>query len=188
MLDRRSSRLIWRLTAAGAQELTHPAVLGENATRRDLLRRIDGIVSTPALLASVAAAHVDDLHALAVLGLIAASNASPPPRREDPRPATTASVQQAGVLPAPAPASPSMPPLERGWQVPPPADPGMLTGALRQLVAAELGIRGFSIALALEKASNGDELRVVAQRALEQIRARRGEPAAAAARQSLFGA
>ncbi len=44
------------------------------------------------------------------------------------------------------------------------------------------------LTLAVEKAGTIEDLQAVAQRALDQIRDRRGEATAAAARQTLYGA
>lgn len=69
-----------------------------------------------------------------------------------------------------------------------PSDASGLADNLRRLIAAELGLRGFALTLAVENARTPDELTSLARRALEQIRTHRGEPAAAAAHQVLFGA
>ena len=52
---------------------------------------------------------------------------------------------------------------------------------------ANLGLRGFTLTLAVDKASTVEELREVAQRVIEQIRERKGEAAAAEARKTLYG-
>ena len=73
-----------------------------------------------------------------------------------------------------------------------PADVGHLdypkfTATLTQLISSELGLRGFTLTLAVEKASSIEELRSVADRVLDQIRDRKGLPAAEKARRALFG-
>ena len=50
-----------------------------------------------------------------------------------------------------------------------------------------LGLRGFTLTLAVEKAATIEELREVAQRVIEQIRERKGEAVAAEARKTLYG-
>ena len=61
------------------------------------------------------------------------------------------------------------------------------TQTLTQLISKELGLRGFTLTLAVEKAGTIDALREVANKALDQIRDRKGLPAAELARRSLFG-
>jgi hypothetical protein len=55
------------------------------------------------------------------------------------------------------------------------------------MISKELGLRGFVLTLAVEKAGTAQELQAVAQRTIEQIRERKGEAAAAAAQRALFG-
>jgi len=55
------------------------------------------------------------------------------------------------------------------------------------MISSELGLRGFVLTLAVEKASTIEELRAVADRTLAQIAERKGEARAAAARRVLFG-
>lgn len=78
-------------------------------------------------------------------------------------------------------ALPSTPPS------PPPLDHRQLTAALNHVISTDLGLRGFMLTLAVEKARSVAELRSVAQRAVDQIRAYRGDAAAAAARRTLDG-
>ena len=68
-----------------------------------------------------------------------------------------------------------------------PLDYAHFTAALTKIISSQLGLRGFTLTLAVEKASTNEELQAVAQRALEQIRERKGEAAATAARQTLYG-
>jgi hypothetical protein len=69
-----------------------------------------------------------------------------------------------------------------------PLDYSQFTAALTQLISANLGLRGFTLTLAVDKASTIEELREVAQRVIEQIRERKGEALAAEARKTLYGA
>jgi hypothetical protein len=66
-------------------------------------------------------------------------------------------------------------------------DPARFTSALGRLISSQLGLRGFVLTLALEKASSAEDLQAIAQRALEQIRERKGDQAFAAARHTLYG-
>jgi hypothetical protein len=68
-----------------------------------------------------------------------------------------------------------------------PLDYAQFTAALTKLISANLGLRGFTLTLAVEKAGTIEELQEVAHRALDQIRDRKGEPAAAEARKTLYG-
>ena len=68
-----------------------------------------------------------------------------------------------------------------------PLDYAAFTAALTQMISTELGLRGFVLTLAVEKASTIEELRAVADRTLTQIAERKGEARAAAARRALYG-
>jgi hypothetical protein len=68
-----------------------------------------------------------------------------------------------------------------------PLDYAQFTTALTQMISKELGLRGFVLTLAVEKASTIEELQAVAQRTLTQIADRKGEAIAAAARRALYG-
>jgi hypothetical protein len=61
------------------------------------------------------------------------------------------------------------------------------TAALTKLISAQLGLRGFTLTLAVDKASTIAELRDVAQRVIEQVRERKGDAAANEARKTLYG-
>ena len=71
--------------------------------------------------------------------------------------------------------------------MPPPLDHGRFTSALTAVISTELGPHGFLLTLAVQKAGTNEELQAVAQRALAQIRERKGDAAAAAARRTLYG-
>ena len=66
-------------------------------------------------------------------------------------------------------------------------DYSAFTAALTKLISTHLGLRGFTLTLAVDKASTIEELRDVAQRVLEQVRERKGEAAASEARKTLYG-
>jgi len=55
------------------------------------------------------------------------------------------------------------------------------------LISSELGLRGFSLTLAVDRASSSEELTVVATKVINQIRERKGLTAAAKASQMLYG-
>ncbi len=68
-----------------------------------------------------------------------------------------------------------------------PLDYAHFTETLTQLISKELGLRGFTLTLAVEKAGTIEELKDVANRAIEQIRERKGAPVAEQARRALYG-
>jgi hypothetical protein len=164
--------VIWSKTDAGRIEMQARALVKERA-QRNLLLVIDGIKSEDMLLAGLAGISAADFVALQSLGLIvpvappvSARAAAAPPARA-----------------AAAPAAPAAPAAEAA-----PLDYGQFTAALTELISKELGLRGFVLTLAVEKAGTAEELQAVAQRALTQITERKGEAAAAAARRTLYGA
>lgn len=162
--------VIWAKTDAGRSEIQARSVVKERA-QRNLLLLIDGAKSTELLLSSLAGISQQDFRELAHLGLIAPAGSAAPAELPGAAPAAPA-----GASPAPA----SVAPIE-------PLDYAEFTAVLTRLISQELGLRGFMLTLAVEKASTIADLRSVAQRALEQIRARRGDAAADAATRTLFG-
>ncbi len=161
--------MIWSKTDAGRIEMQARALVKERA-QRNLLLVIDGIKSEDMLLAGLAGISAADFVALQSLGLI--MPVAPP-----------ANARAAGAPPARVAAAPAAAPAEAA-----PLDYGQFTAALTELISKELGLRGFVLTLAVEKAGTADELQAVAQRALTQIAERKGEAAAAAARRTLYGA
>ena len=143
------------------------ALVKERA-RRNLLLLIDGIKSEEMLLSGLTGVTPDDFRALEALGLIAAATTTTAAA------APAAASRHAGAAAA---ATPDAAPL----------DYSQFTATLTQLISSQLGLRGFVLSLAVEKAGSIEELQAVAQRTLEQIGARKGEAAAAAARQALYG-
>lgn len=156
--------MIWTKTEAGRIEMQARALVKERP-QRNLLLVIDGIKSDEMLLANLAGISADDFFVLHSLGLIA------------PVAAPARSVSQPGK-PAGA-ATAELPSV--------PLDYGQFTATLTQMISKELGLRGFVLTLAVEKAGTAEELQAVAQRTIEQIRERKGDAAAAAAQRSLFG-
>ena len=141
------------------------ALVKERA-QRNLLLVIDGVKTEEMLLANLAGISATDFLALQELGLIV------------PVPSSRSS---GGPSSRHAPLAP-LPEVEAA-----PLDYAQFTAALTQMISKELGLRGFVLTLAVEKASTIEELRAVAQRTLTQIGERKGEAAAAAARRTLYG-
>jgi hypothetical protein len=157
--------VIWSKTDAGRVEMQARALVKERA-QRNLLLVIDGVKTEAMLLANLAGITAADFATLQSLGLIAPVAAatagrpsgSTPGRAEPAAPAETA-----------------------------PLDYAQFTAALTQLISKELGLRGFVLTLAVEKAATIEDLQAVAQRTLAQITERKGEAAAASARRTLYG-
>ena len=162
--------MIWGKTDAGRLEMQARALVKERA-RRNLLLLIDGMKTDTMLLEGLAGITAADFEALQEQGLIAPVAQAP------------ARAQRAAGAPgapaAPAPAEPVAPAA--------PLDYAQFTAALTQLISGELGLRGFVLTLAVEKASTSEELQAVAARTLAQIAERHGEARAATARRTLYG-
>lgn len=169
--------MIWAKTEAGRVEMQAKALVKERA-QRNLLLLIDGQKSEEMLLANVVGIKPDDFTALEALGLIEPL-AGPAGRSARPAPA----VAPAAASAAPAATTTVDIPTEAA-----PLDYAHFTETLTQLISKELGLRGFTLTLAVEKAGTTEELMEVARRAIDQIRDRKGAPAADAARKALFGA
>ena len=167
--------MIWAKTDAGRIEMQARALVKERA-QRNLLLLIDGVKSEEMLLAGLVGIVAEDFAALQSLGLIA----------------PVAGVSRAGA----SAANRAAPPVETGTDStaapipvpePQPLDYAQFTAALTQMISKELGLRGFVLTLAVEKAGTIAELQAVAQRTLAQITERKGEVVAAAARRALYG-
>lgn len=165
--------MIWAKTDAGRAEMQAKALIKERS-QRNLLLLIDGQKTEEMLLANVAGIKPEDFAALLAMGLIEAV-----PGRGAPRP--MAAAPAAAPVQAPA-AAPAEAPAASGE-----LDYGQFTEKLTQLISKELGLRGFTLTLAVEKASTTEDLIDVANRTIEQIKDRKGAPAADAARRALFG-
>jgi len=167
--------VIWVKTDAGRAEMQNRALVKERA-RRNLLLLIDGQKSEEMLLANLAGITAADFQELRKLDLIAPAAGAV--TVGNPARAVTADSSRPTVpQPLPSAAAPGGTPL----------DYSQFTSALTQLISANLGLRGFTLTLAVDKASTIEELREVAQRVLEQIRERKGEAVAAEARKTLYG-
>ena len=153
------------------------ALVKERA-QRNLLLVIDGIKTDEMLLANLTGITVDDFAALQSLGLIA-----PVASAGGSRSGASPSARGAGTAPTPAATTATA----TATPDPSPLDYGEFTQALTQLISKELGLRGFVLTLAVEKAGTIEELQAVAQRTLAQIAERKGEAVAAAARRVLYG-
>ena len=166
--------MIWIKTDAGRAEMQTRALVKERS-QRTLLLLIDGSKSDDTLLASVAGTRPEDFKLLQEQGLIAPVQGASRSGSRSGTPTSPAPL----TAPAPLDASPPVPAAE--------IDYGSFTATLTQLISKELGLRGFTLTLAVEKAGTIQELQAVAQRTLDQIRDRKGEAAAAAARRVLYG-
>ena len=175
--------MIWTKTDAGRHEIQARALVKERA-RRNLLLLIDGAKSEAMLLSGLAGIGPDDfkaLEALALIAPVAEGRVTQPSESAAPRSAAAPSAAEAvraGPTTQPNPSAALGTPL----------DYSAFTAALTQLISTHLGLRGFVLTLAVERASTIEDLQAVAQRTLDQIRDRRGEATATAARQTLYGA
>ena len=166
--------MIWAKTDAGRAEMQTKALIKERS-QRNLLLLIDGQKTEEMLLANVVGIKPEDFAALHAMGLI-----EPIAGRGGPRPATAAPAAAAPVQ-APAAAPAAAPSQPEGL------DYSQFTEKLTQLISKELGLRGFTLTLAVEKASTVQDLIDVANRTIDQIKDRKGAPAADEARRALFG-
>jgi len=174
----RKSSVIWAKTDAGRAEMQAKALIKERA-QRNLLLLIDGHKSEEMLLANVMGITADDFSTLEAMGLIEPIvnvSARPNPARSVP-----------GQAPAPAAPVPAAAPASESATASEPLDYAHFTQTLTQLISKELGLRGFTLTLAVEKAGTIQELMDVAHRTLEQVRERKGEAVAAAARRAILG-
>ncbi|MBL0728791.1 hypothetical protein [Piscinibacter sp. HJYY11] len=164
--------MIWSKTEAGRAEVQARALVKERL-QRNLLLLIDGVKTEEMLLANVVGLKHEDFKFLESLNLIAPAPSSSSGR--------SSSADRGGAATQPMSLPPDLDePLGE-------MDYGQFTAKLTQLISSELGLRGFTLTLAVEKASTIEELRAVGDRVLEQIRERKGVAVADKARRSLFG-
>ena len=162
--------MIWVKTDAGRAEMQNRALVKERA-RRNLLLLIDGAKSEEMLLANLAGITAADFQELRKLDLIA------------PAAGAVTVGNPARATPSTEASRPTVPlPLDVKS-----LDYSAFTAALTKLISTHLGLRGFTLTLAVDKASTIEELRDVAQRVIEQVRERKGEAAASEARKTLYG-
>ena len=165
--------MIWTKTEAGRVEMQARSVVKERP-QRNLLLVIDGIKTEEMLLANLAGISAKDFVELHALGLIAPVSASGRGTASQPGRLTgSAAPDQHAPVAAAAPAAP--------------LDYAQFTAMLTQMISKELGLRGFVLTLAVEKAGTAEELQSVATRTIDQIRERKGDAAAAAAQRALYG-
>ena len=163
--------MIWVKTDAGRAEMQSRALVRDRA-RRNLLLTIDGSKSEEMLLSGLAGITAADFEELKKLGLIKPVEGS---SRRSGR-----SEVSLGTGVPPAPAAPPAGATHLSYQE--------FTAALTDLISSHLGLRGFTLSLAVEKASTPEELQEVGRRVLEMLRERKGDAIADAARSRLFGA
>jgi hypothetical protein len=168
--------VIWSKTEAGRAEVQARALVKERL-QRNLLLLIDGVKTEEMLLANVVGLKPEDFKFLESLNLIA-----PVPSSSSSRSSSSSSSASDRGNAATQPMS-----LPPSLDEPLSMDYGQFTATLTQLISSELGLRGFTLTLAVEKASTIEELRAVGERVLEQIRERKGEAVAEKARRSLYG-
>lgn len=169
--------MIWIKTDIGRAEISARALVPERV-RRNLLLLIDGHRSQEALLNSVAGSTAGDIDLLARLGLITQLRGEVPPTSAISKWPTSASA-------ASGTASTELDVLIEEHATPSYAQ---LTARLTHLISSELGLRGFRLTLAVEKAADVTALLPVADRVVADIAERKGTAAAAKARQLIFGA
>lgn len=163
--------MIWVKTDAGRAEMQTRALVKDRA-RRNLLLLIDGNKSEEMLLANLAGISAEDFQDLRKLDLIAPAAG-----------AVTVGGSASRSAESARPPTPAPPPVAET-----PLDYSSFTAALTKLISSNLGLRGFTLTLAVDKASTIEELQGVAQRVIDQIRDRKGEAAASEARKTLYGA
>ncbi|MDP3824131.1 MAG: hypothetical protein Q8R33_21885 [Burkholderiales bacterium] len=163
--------MIWTKTEAGRIEIQARTIVKERP-QRNLLLVIDGVKTEEMLLANLAGISAKDFVDLHGLGLIVPLVASGRGAPQQGRQGGTGTAETPVAAPAPVA----------------PFDYTEFTATLTQMISRELGLRGFVLTLAVEKAGTAQELQAVAQRTIEQIRERKGEAAAVTAQRTLFGA
>ena len=153
------------------------ALIKERA-QRNLLLLIDGQKTEEMLLTNLVGISPGDFTALEAMGLIEPVAASSGRAGASRQTSVTVSLP---LDPVTAPA-----PLE-STELEAPLDYAHFTETLTKLISKELGLRGFTLTLAVEKASTIEQLMDVANRTIDQIRERKGAPVAEQARRALYG-
>ncbi|MCR5884977.1 hypothetical protein LRS03_19775 [Rhizobacter sp. J219] len=171
--------MIWSKTEAGRAEVQARALVKERL-QRNLLLLIDGVKTEEMLLANVVGLKPEDFKFLESLNLIAPVPSSSSSRSSSSSSSSSSASDRGNAATQPMSLPPSL-------DEPLSMDYGQFTATLTQLISSELGLRGFTLTLAVEKASTIEELRAVGERVLEQIRERKGEAVAEKARRSLYG-
>ncbi len=169
--------MIWIKTDIGRAEISARRLVPERL-RRNLLLLIDGHRSQDLLLNSVEGITPKDFDLLARLGLIARVRIDAVSASAFTQPATQTSAvfgQRATDIDLLLDELP-MPSYTQ------------LTARLTHLISSELGLRGFRLALAVEKAADVHQLMPVADRVVADIGQRKGAAAADKARQLILSA
>lgn len=163
--------MIWTKTDAGRSEIQARRLVNDRA-QRNLLLLIDGSKLDEGLLQNVKGVSAADFDSLQALGLIEPAMVGIK--------TSVASAPKPTEVPTQVPTEVVAPPRQAlGY--------AEFTAALTKLISSELGLRGFPLTLAVDKASTTEELSEVATKVINQIRDRKGLPAAAKASQILYG-
>lgn len=166
----------WAKTDAGRSEIqSRSAVNGR--PQRNLLLLIDGKKSDEQLLSQVTGTSAADFVSLRELGLIAPGALFPAAAPMVRPPASAA------LVPAAMRSVDIDIPVDEGKRLPRFSD---LSKTLTALISGELGLRGFTLTLAVERAPDVETLMEVADRVVQQIESRRGAAAAERARRALY--
>ena len=169
--------MIWIKTDVGRAEISTRALVPERV-RRNLLLLIDGKRSQDVLLNSVAGSTTEDFDLLARMGLITRVRADVAPASAFGRLATQASAVLGSTYTD----------MDLLLEERPAPSYAQLTARLTHLISSELGLRGFRLTLAVEKAADVHQLMPVADRVVADIEHRKGAAAAQKARQLIFSA
>lgn len=167
---------MWAKTESGRAEMQRRALVADRA-QRNLLLLVDGQKSDTVLLASVAGVSVHDLLHLESLGLIEQAGAPGVATRSAAATPNTPDTQPASIDFGPTLPSPEHVPVTYAE----------FSAALTRLIASQLGLRGLTMTLKVERAGSLAELHEVAQLVVEQLKGKRGDVIAEQARRSLFG-
>jgi hypothetical protein len=171
--------MIWTKTEAGRAEMQARSRLADRSQRM-LLLLIDGVKSEEMLLTHVAGITPAHFQALRDSGLIE------PLTRSSARQSTARAAAAAATA---EPPTPIPEPVAEPRAEPAAAEDDAFEFAqtLGEIISRELGLRGESLALAVEQADTMDALGPLAQRTIWQIRQLKGDAAADKASRRLFG-
>ena len=169
--------MIWIKTDLGRAEIGMRKRVPERA-RRTLLLLIDGHRSQELLLHSVAGITAADFDLLARMGLISRVDGPSVPDSSWSHPPAKAAVS--------AEAGTTHGDLDVLIDERPTPGYTQLTARLTHLISSEIGLRGFRLTLAVEKAPDVAALLPIAERVVADIAQRKGAAAAAKARQLIF--
>ena len=169
--------MIWIKTDIGRAEISTRRLIPERV-RRNLLLLIDGHRSQALLLNSVEGITPEDFERLARLGLITRVDVG----------TTSAAAHIRQPVPSPAAECAASSDMDLLLDEHPMPSYAQLTARLTQLISSELGLRGFRLTLAVEKAADVHQLMPVADRVVADIGQRKGAAAADKAKQLIFSA